>query len=415
MLGTVLEKIQALLPKRFWLAGIAPVLLLGILNGSLLYDQHDGFRAFANANLMDTGTTGEFLRKGTLLTIVVLLVSFVSLLLNTRLREIMEGNHWWGWLRDPFVRRQREALRKLESDRDEFNSGRWEIRDLKQGWKTLLQEARKTSPAQPILTSYEAKNEARKHLRELERARNRRLVIRPEEFDDALLELEASLTRAQFPQASVAIVATPEATLRQLDSDQVTLLELLDYAEERMEAEVIDLHNRRQFNYPDRFLAPTSMGNIARSVSSYARGRYGLDVDSFWTRFQKVMEADPFYETVQDAKTQLDALVSTYCLLLVSTVAWFIYHFRAGYDLAHFAGVAVGGPIFLWLLYQLCLQSYRAFADLLRGSVDLYRFQLLKALHVPLPEHTSEEKALWDTLNRGLRYGENQVLTYKHE
>jgi hypothetical protein len=59
-------------------------------------------------------------------------------------------------------------------------------------------------------------------------------------------------------------------------------------------------------------------------------------------------------------------------------------------------------------------QNYRAFAEAVRSAVDLYRFDLLVVLHLPLPPDSAVEKHVWtDLMQRTV--GETQaILTYLH-
>jgi len=126
------------------------------------------------------------------------------------------------------------------------------------------------------------------------------------------------------------------------------------------------------------------------------------------------MQADDFYSTVQDAKTQVDFLVSCIWFGAASIVFWVPYSAVYGYGLAPFLLVAVLGPLVLVLLYRICLQNYRAFAALVRSAIDMYRLKLLEELHVPLPEGALQERRLWEAMNRQLGYGEAFEFSYEH-
>jgi hypothetical protein len=45
--------------------------------------------------------------------------------------------------------------------------------------------------------------------------------------------------------------------------------------------------------------------------------------------------------------------------------------------------------------YLVAVAQYRTLADLLRSSVDLFRFDLLAALRHPQPDGVKEERYLW--------------------
>ena len=66
----------------------------------------------------------------------------------------------------------------------------------------------------------------------------------------------------------------------------------------------------------------------------------------------------------------------------------------------------------LW--YELACQNYLLFADLLRSSVDLFRFDLLKDLQIALPVGTKEEKQLWEQMNNQIGYDRRGSILYRH-
>ena len=77
-----------------------------------------------------------------------------------------------------------------------------------------------------------------------------------------------------------------------------------------------------------------------------------------------------------------------------------------------FLGVAACGPPAVYTFYRLACQAYRVFADLIRTSVDVYRFQLLNDLHVAPPTGTREEEKLWDLLGNRTGYASHADLNY---
>jgi hypothetical protein len=156
------------------------------------------------------------------------------------------------------------------------------------------------------------------------------------------------------------------------------------------------------------------MGNIARSIQSYTASRYGLNIDMLWTRFQKVMHDDGFYGVLQDAKTQVDFLVSSIWLTAISTLLWIAYQMFVGHGVLLFLAALALGPLALFVFHGLALQNYRAFADLMRSAVDLYRWALLDALHIAKPQDPLQERELWPILNRQLGYGEAVGIPYDH-
>jgi hypothetical protein len=198
-----------------------------------------------------------------------------------------------------------------------------------------------------------------------------------------------------------------------LDGSQITLLRCLNYAEKRNDNEVVELFNTREFNYSRFKVAPTAMGNIAESIRSYTLSRYAMNLDPVWSRLQKILiDDDKFYSALVDAKTQLDFMISLFWVTVCFTGLWTVALISLRRSLAAFFFVAVGGPILSILWYKIALQNYRAFADICRSSVDLYRFKLLDSLHIERPAGNLLERQTWTKVNKVIGYGEEEKIRY---
>ena len=206
--------------------------------------------------------------------------------------------------------------------------------------------------------------------------------------------------------------------------DHAELLSAIDDSRERLRFEWQRLVNLRQFTFPTvsnagrgetslRVLAPTRLGNLTRTMRSYALDRYGIDLDIFWTRLQRELQKDALFNaTVSDAKTQVDFLVSLSFLTVIFSVFWSFYCTWVQPSPVWFLMVAALGPIVARLLYLATCQNYLVFADLMRSSVDLFRFSLLNDLHVLRPPGNREEVLLWRLLGGWMGYGNDMDVTF---
>ena len=117
--------------------------------------------------------------------------------------------------------------------------------------------------------------------------------------------------------------------------DHSELLMAINEAREKLHFETRKLNTLRQFTFPSVpnatrgesglvTLAPTRLGNLTRTMRSYTLDRYGMDLEVFWTRLQKVAieKGDKGFAAMQDAKTQVDFLVSLCWLTVSFTVLW---------------------------------------------------------------------------------------------
>lgn len=62
----------------------------------------------------------------------------------------------------------------------------------------------------------------------------------------------------------------------------------------------------------------------------------------------------------------------------------------------------------MWLAHRWMIQAAQVYGVLLESAFDLYRFQLYKALHWPLPKTPAEEKGLGQKLTDYLWHGSAQ-------
>jgi len=207
----------------------------------------------------------------------------------------------------------------------------------------------------------------------------------------------------------------------------VALLNAIDDSRERLHFELLRLVNLRQFAYPTvfnasrgetglRVLAPTRLGNLTRTMRSYALDRYGLDLEIFWTRLQRALQKETsFNTTISDSKIQVDFLVSLFFMTVIFTIYWSVYCLWVQPEPRAFLGVAALGPVAARLLYLAACQNYLVFCDLMRSSVDHFRFDLLDELHLKRPPGNREEILLWRELGGWIGYGNDVDVTFKDQ
>ncbi len=205
---------------------------------------------------------------------------------------------------------------------------------------------------------------------------------------------------------------------------QHELLIAIDETRERLKLEIQHLLKVRQFEFPSAFsarrgetavrvLAPTRFGNVGLTIRSYAVDRYGMDLDIFWGRFQRVLPThDKTYAALQDAKIQVDFVVSLLWLTALFTLLWTVVSGWIAPAPRSFLAVGIFGPLATRGLYLSALQNYMLFADQMKSAVDLHRFTLLKELHVAQPPGNREEQDHWRNLGSWIGYGNEVDVTY---
>jgi hypothetical protein len=201
-----------------------------------------------------------------------------------------------------------------------------------------------------------------------------------------------------------------------LRAARLDLVRVIRYARDRINYENRSLHNQLQASFPgqvfdpdvstDNILAPTRFGNIGRTMRSYALRRYGMDLDIFWTRFQKAMADTPskMSDTLSGQKSQVDFLVNLLWLTLLTGAVWIPALWIDGAHPILFVAVAIATPALGWLLFDAACRAYFVFADQLRTAVDFFRFDVLNQLQIPLPNGTEDEERLWERLGNRIGY-----------
>ena len=276
-----------------------------------------------------------------------------------------------------------------------------------------LADARDAGKKLTTECTYSESTEAAKKVKALDKKRQRYELITPEELEEATKSLVEELEKCPVDKETHFNDINRK---RILDRDHETLRDCIKFAQEEALNEYVVIYNEREFNYSRYRLAPTAMGNIAESIRSYASSRYEMNLDPFWSRLQKVLSVDDkFYSSLVDAKTQLDFMISLFWLTVCLTAAWSVALVYLRRSILAFLLVAIVGPVLSVLWYKIALQNYRAFADILRSSIDLYRFDLLDSLHVRWPNGTDQERRTWGTLNQIIGYGQpGEKISYHH-
>jgi hypothetical protein len=414
MLGTLLDKLGGLLPRSFIIASFFPVLIFGISNGVMLYRFSASFRrAFETYFALNASRQTTY---GVGILIAISFVAYIFSTLSLYLLELLEGKHLSGFPRLK-TRMVAEKQRQLEALRDVIERPRREVFLLKthaEEWLDRLGKAYRAANVSDVESKYSAQSSVSTMIRKLEAQKSRLDLITFLQLEDAVSGFELEVK--SYPVVTDSKVDDRE-NRRKLDQDHTSLRKLIYDSQAIAEKNYLGAFNEMDVRYSRYTVNPTSMGNIAESVRSYARSRYAINLDSFWSRLQKSIQADEkFYLTLIDAKTQLDFLVSLFWLTTLFTIIWLasLLYLRTSWLAFVLVGVIGAGLAALW--YGIAKQNYLAFADILRTSIDMFRFDLLKGLHVKLPSSTDHERTTWQQLNYLIGHGdETETVRYSHQ
>jgi hypothetical protein len=409
--ASLLTNLQTLIssPSRFLIGSFFPVLAFWFCNALMLYLFNAPFQRYvAGVSEQSGGLSAVVI--GAVFIGIAFLAYAESALLPT-IQSLMEGN-WPSWITSIFVRAEMRRYERLERMKKENADLLAKFGTTAAGkpqaeeWKNSLLTARTAGYGQPA-NGYGRNMPSGVKVDRLARLRRRARPISGEELDQAvtLLVLDLRANNANQPG--------PLGHVRDLDDVQTLLVTLIEYADNYAANQYRLLVTRGQFDFGALPLAPTRMGNVARTVQNYAVQRYDFNFDLFWSRLQLPAQKDKdFGPVLLGAKTQLDFLLSCSALTFLWTLIWAPWLFLSSGPVELFVGVAVLGPVAAYFWYRIAVAQYRTLNDLLRSSIDLFRFDLLATLGYPKPDAVLQERELWGTIDalhalyemRDLRY-----------
>jgi hypothetical protein len=187
-----------------------------------------------------------------------------------------------------------------------------------------------------------------------------------------------------------------------------------------------DLIATREMGFPPTLdsIMPTRFGNILKAAETYPVTRYGIDSVQLWGRLSHVIPDSGMQKIDHGSNQSLFLLNSTilavvfvfFCIgasLFQGGMLWLLVN---NSNLVGLTGLELLAAdyqhniiveVVLALLasatalffYEASLFNVSQFGDMIRTAYDLYRFNLLEALHLSLPNTLEEERQTWRGLS----------------
>lgn len=143
----------------------------------------------------------------------------------------------------------------------------------------------------------------------------------------------------------------------------------------------------------------TRLGNVLRAAERYPYDRYGADAVLVWPRLYPLLP-DSVITSIAQARESLEFLLvlsalatsfgalSGVFLLVVTAPAWlFLLCFW-------------GSMVIAIAAYRSSLGAAQVYAEILRSAFDLYRLDVLTAMHLPAPVNAFAERQRWREVSR---------------
>jgi hypothetical protein len=161
---------------------------------------------------------------------------------------------------------------------------------------------------------------------------------------------------------------------------------------------------------PEERILPTALGNTLRAAEDTAGQRYGLDSVTLWPALYTVL-SPAVKEAVDDSRNQMD-IAARFCAVLVGcALAAAIMLWRYPLWMIGFIAVTLLGARFAYLAAVSAAEGYGVMIGL---AFDRHRFDLLTALHLPLPPDSVTEHQVNQDFTERL-YGDTRIrLRYEH-
>ena len=197
--------------------------------------------------------------------------------------------------------------------------------------------------------------------------------------------------------------------------------EFLKNLVDELEQERLAVYQEWSVGFPARlsWVMPTELGNHLRAAETYSFLRYNLDAPVIWPRLQETFPRE-FAGRLGEAKMNMDLMLVLTTLALFFGVVWGGV-FLAVPDAALAVHKWIAAPIVLLfglgiarVAYLNAAQSALSYGELLKTAFDLYRWEVIKSLHLDLPPDLESEKKLWGEIG-GLFYRNYPLkIPWKH-
>lgn len=152
---------------------------------------------------------------------------------------------------------------------------------------------------------------------------------------------------------------------------------------------------------------PTRLGNVLRAAEDRAGEYYGWSTIAAWPRLYMLLP-DQGAGLVTDARNQLDMM----CRFTVSFAIAAVVVFGLLAPVGAWCLLALVLAALSWLSYRAAVEAARSYGAVIQAAFDLYRLELLRAMHIPLPHDADEERRISAAVSQWFSQGLPHQLRY---
>lgn len=149
-------------------------------------------------------------------------------------------------------------------------------------------------------------------------------------------------------------------------------------------------------------LRPTRLGNVLTSAEEYPYQLYRQDAVIWWPSLVTLLP-EALCTQLDTALTPMVALLNLSMLLTLLTLGGGVILLLAHWHWWLVALIFVGGLVLAHMCYRAAVNQALDYGRLVRVAFDFYRHEILKQMHIPVPDNLVEERHLWDALTIWVR------------
>lgn len=418
MFGTIVEKLQALLSRSFLVGNYFPVLVFCAVNFLIMWYGVDGFSKFVTAIWpLDSGVASSAF-AGVLIAVAIL--AFMINPLIPLFRLALEGQLLPAWVRSKMIERHAQRFAKLQSELNTAKSAFAAFRAERAQAETQLGDARNDPSAPRNSTDAAALNSAVSAVEALDvqitqRQGNTSSAARLPEMATVRTAVQQMTNALRFYSMKSGMGVFNQATFDRLNAMQFQLLTTLDAQRDLAYLALQEADARRRERFVEGDIKATLLANSRAAMEQYPQLAYKVDFQFIWTRLGMVLSKNAAIQTaVETAGAQLDFSVLTTALAAITTIVWIALLPWLGSSIVPFLAVALVGPPVVLFLYHLVDASQQAFGAVAVMAIDALRFELMSALHLPLPNSLDSEQKLWEGLQFALYSAFDADIRFRH-